>query len=377
MLFEVKTSFYSSPSTSNPSVLLIWDNWDDFSYKVIFGVNYVDKNGESYRIGSVKIGFFGQQSGRSLNQDEVFEKLPDTHFSLGQSDEYYDNLNKLGSAIRDEILTSLRDIAKDSELYEKAINEDVTRISFLRNVGSETIKGQFRRMAAGGVRLTEYNFSFLGTPMKKESAAYELDFAVEPESFPPTNIHVIIGRNGVGKTYLMNDMTSVLVAESDRISENGKFTYYGLGRNQDELFANLISVSFSAFDESEPLPEKKNKTGLRYTYVGLKQIATSKDPDPGPKSTIKLKNEFYKSLDACRASSLLDRWKRGIKLLETDPNFKDANIISLADIENPEDFKGKTFSLFKRLSSGHKIVLLTITRLIENLQEKTWQNFTL
>ena len=58
-------------------------------------------------------------------------------------------------------------------------------------------------------------------------------------------------------------------------------------------------------------------------------------------------------------------------MLESDPNFKDANIRHLIDIKDDEDFKKNVFSIFRRLSSGHKIVLLTITRLIERLQEKS------
>jgi predicted ATP-dependent endonuclease of OLD family len=58
-------------------------------------------------------------------------------------------------------------------------------------------------------------------------------------------------------------------------------------------------------------------------------------------------------------------------MLESDPNFKDADIKFLIDIEDDDDFKSQAYSIFNRLSSGHKIVLLTITRLIETLQEKS------
>ena len=38
-------------------------------------------------------------------------------------------------------------------------------------------------------------------------------------------------------------------------------------------------------------------------------------------------------------------------------------------MSDDKEFKDRAFSLFKRLSSGHKIILLTITQLIEKLQE--------
>ena len=58
-------------------------------------------------------------------------------------------------------------------------------------------------------------------------------------------------------------------------------------------------------------------------------------------------------------------------MLESDPNFKEAEIKSLIDIKNKSEFKEQVFDVFRRLSSGHKIVLLTITKLIEKLQEKS------
>jgi predicted ATP-dependent endonuclease of OLD family len=58
-------------------------------------------------------------------------------------------------------------------------------------------------------------------------------------------------------------------------------------------------------------------------------------------------------------------------MLESDPMFQEAEIKGLVDIENEEEFKAICFDTFKKLSSGHKIVLLTITRLVETLQERS------
>jgi len=359
-------------NNTKSTIFLIWDNWNDYSFYTLFGMFYVDESSEIHDIGSIKIGCFGQEE-----QDRIFtigselDRLNERYFSLGQSDIYYTNLNKLGVEIRDLILNSLNDIAKNEELYEQAINERVTRISLFRTISPSTVKGQYRRLVSGGVRLTEYNFRFRAPKIKNDSSNFDMTFKVEPESFPPTNVHVLIGRNGVGKTHLTNSMTNTLL-ENKQIG-NGVFEFYdNVGDDDDENeFANLISVSFSAFDEIEPRPEIKDKTkGLQYSYIGLKQIDSTKDNIISTKSTTKLKNEFYKSLAYCR-SSKKKRWRAGIEMLESDPNFKDAEIKFLIDIENDEEFKKQTFNIFNRLSSGHKIVLLTITRLIESLQEKS------
>jgi predicted ATP-dependent endonuclease of OLD family len=58
--------------------------------------------------------------------------------------------------------------------------------------------------------------------------------------------------------------------------------------------------------------------------------------------------------------------------LETDHLFTEADVTSLWNLREDKDiFNGEAFNVFNNLSSGHKIVLLTITRLVEKVEEKT------
>lgn len=368
MKLKILDRFGRPPSSSKSTIFLTWDNWNDFSFYTLFGILYVDDNSKVHDIGAIKIGYFGQgESDRVFSIGEEVNTFGKKYFSLGQSDLYYANLNELGSETRNKILTFLNDIAKDENLFKIAVKEPVTRISLFRTVSPSTVKTQFRRIANGGVRLTDYDFRFIAPKIKKGSSNFDLTFKVKPESYPPTNIHVLIGRNGVGKTHLTNFMINSLLNEDT--SQYGVFEFDDV--YNDNEFANLISISFSAFDDNIPHSEVKDKTkGIQYSYVGLKQFESVKDGIIGTKSTVKLKNEFYRSLDYCR-SSRKSRWKSGIEMLESDPNFKDADIKFLIEIQDDDEFKKQTFNIFNRLSSGHRIVLLTITKLIERLQEKS------
>ena len=374
MKFEILSRLQRSHYNSKSTVYLIWDNWNDYSFYTLFGLVYVDENSKIYEIGSVKIGYFGQkESERKLKINESFETLDDTFFSVGQSDEYYAELNDLGPAVRDFILIGLKDIARDSEIYKKAVKEAVTKISLFRDVSPTSVKGQFRRLAIGGVRLTNYNFKFTNPKIKEDSNTFELSFDVEPESFPPTNIHVLIGRNGVGKTHLINNMINALITNGRQTKTYGKFTTE-IDNDETHLFANLISISFSAFDVSKPQPERKDKTlGIQYSYIGLKQVQIDDTIELGPKSTIMLNDEFYNSLYTCKRSAKTERWRKSIEMLESDPLFKEAEIMSLIDKDFDKEGRSKEhiLKIFGKLSSGHKIILLTITRLIENLQERS------
>jgi predicted ATPase len=376
MQFTVLPVRGSPPSGSRSQAFLQTDNWDDYTYKTQFALIYVDEQGERHHIGQVKIGSDNMGSGHARTElPSTFERLSPDYFSLGQSDAYYIRLQELGS-VSNEILKALRDVALDLELFDRALEENVTGTSLLRNVTTASVRGQLNRLANGGVRLTQYAFNYALATSRKDIPQPRLSFEVLPNSQPPTNIHVLIGRNGVGKTHLLHDMIGSL-ADTSGTEEFGTFAPES-DDSVDDLFANLVSVSFSAFDRFEPLPDRHNKAdGLRYSYVGLKRVRRSSDEDPPPpKTPEELAGEFVKSIRLCRQGPRSNRWLHALKSLEADPIFRDADIASLAaeggtDASESKTFEARARNLFVRLSSGHKIVLLTITRLVETVEERS------
>jgi energy-coupling factor transporter ATP-binding protein EcfA2 len=381
ILFTVISVGQVSPKPEMETAYLLEDNWDDwFAYSTMYTLKVCDAKGVMHRIGSVKIGQAGMRPDqRRPDLEPSFERLGEEFFSLGQDDTYYESLNQLGAELRDQVLTGLCDMAFDPQRLETALKEKVTGVSLLRSVTRATVQGQYARLAQGGVRLSRYNFTYAG-PRKPRSTApsIELTFVVEPESMPPSNIHVLIGRNGVGKTYLLNNMSRSLVEQSSSPEQVGAFEGGEANQGQD-LFANLVSVTFSAFDPFEPLPNRRDRSeGLPCAYVGLKRIGTTSDGKPlAPKSPDSLSREFSASILVCRSQSArLSRWRRALHMLEADPIFKAADVVSLADEELEADadmdaLKARARKLFSNLSSGHKIVLLTITRLVETVEERT------
>jgi ABC-type molybdenum transport system ATPase subunit/photorepair protein PhrA len=367
------------PQSARSQAFLIHDNWDDwFTFNTLYSLVYVDGKGERHTIGGVKIGQFKmRKKQRRPKLDDEFDVLDERFFSLGQDDSYYQNLNELGIPVRDRILTGLRDVAFDLNLFDRTLTEEVTGVSLLRSVTRSTVRGQFHRLAHGGARLSRYEFSYEGPGTSRSRfPPVSLSFEVEPDSQPPTNIHVLIGRNGVGKTHLLTLMTRALAEESSHEREVGRLVSQ-TNNNQDlTLFANLVSVSFSAFDTFEPLPVRRNKaTGMHYVYIGLKRVGTTDEGRPlPPKSPSRLTREFVDSVDVCRTGDRADRWRRALQTLEADPIFKDSEVTRLVDADDEDeeqDLKTRASALFRNLSSGHKIVLLTITRLVEAVEERT------
>ncbi|WP_078596414.1 hypothetical protein [Evansella clarkii] len=287
-------------------------------------------------------------------------------FSLGQDVSYYQRLNELKEDIRHKILNALNDVALDPEIYIRARQKDVMRRSLLRNVTTASVKGQFRRLAHGDATLTHYKFTYSSPEIKERpESSFKLSFEVEPSSMPPTNLHIIIGRNGVGKTHLINSMVSSLVESDANKKEVGQFII-----DTKSSFANLVSVSFSAFDTSIPYDERRDENlGIRYAYIGLKQLKKNKEITT--KSIDTLIEEFVESARICTLGAKVLRWKEIIERLEADPIFREVNITQIAGIENKKQFRESAAKLFEKLSSGHMIVLLTITRLVETVEEQT------
>ncbi len=372
------------PDESKNTAYLQPNNWDDFDYKTLFSLVVFDTQGNKHHIGNVKIGFVKQESGWTSEKIlSPFTTLPDNFYSLGQDADYYRNLvENLSPEIVDEVLTALGDVSYLPECLVIADDEQAFHTSLLRSVSRSTIEQQFRRIIRGEAALTEYNFSYKKLP-NKDYSGIEVNFEVKPNTKPSSNIHILIGRNGVGKTTLLNNMVNALLPNRGNSSETGVFVM-SISRQAFELpknyFAGVISVSFSAFDPFDPPNDQTDaNAGMQYYYVGLKKRFNKQALDQLELKDINdLCQEFTSSLKLCFAlTAKKGRWIEAIKKLESDSNFAEMDLCQLIEIYDKDlsdkklPFTQKAIGLFRRMSSGHAIVLLTMTRLVETVEEKT------
>lgn len=381
MPFPILIAYASSSTATNASAkclaILNTDNWDDFSFKTTFSLTVFDEAGKKVECGSVKIGFKGQTQGRTSEALAMpLENLPDKFFSLGQDVEYYKAIRyELSVAFGADLLVALRDVVHDPSILGEAEPEAVFQNSLTRGIRLSTIHGQFKRVWCGGAPLTEFRFAYRD-PGTVKTAKIELTFNVDPESKPPTNIHVLIGRNGVGKTTLLNNMIRSIVQKGTNAVGPGKFFLLGVfGKVElpEDFFSAVVSVSFSAFDPFRPLKDRPNRNeGVAYFYVGMKNTSVSVAEAVSLKSHTDLCRDFLDSLGSCfSVDAKKARWLNAIRRLESDDNFADMGLASLVDIEEDAELRKRAAGLFERMSSGHAIVLLTMTRLVDTVDEKT------
>lgn len=373
MIFYVLSSMPTDLKNYKNCVILIKDNWDDwFRFETKHFMLYIDAGGVQHEIGSLKIGQIAQEQ-RSALIPQLFSELPKDCFSLGQSDYFYEGLNNLGDEKRQQILISLHDIAYDLDLYKRVKREDVTKISLMRDVPDFTIKQQFHRIAQGSARLTPYDIEYT-YPSEHTDNPAKLTFSVRPESNPPTNIQVIIGRNSVGKTFLIKSIIrAVYIPDDDKQSGVLRSTNSLTGRlvnARTQAFANILCVSFSPFDNYNDIIEitSKRKT-MPFSYIGLS----------GDNVSQKLSEDFVNSLEKCQKSERkIQLLKTAMETLETDSVFSESNFRKLLElkpdpINNEEKYKYKKIvtELFKKFSSGHQVIILTLVQLVDRITEKS------
>lgn len=367
------------------TVYLEIDHWNDFSFVTQFYMYYLNEVGMRIEIGTLKIGFKGQTESISTHStlDPEFQFLDERYFSLGQNINFYRNIAKLPNEVGREILGAIHDIVFEQKIIEAIQNERVFSVSILRDVSLSIAKGQFHRVLFGMAELTDFDFSFIRPPSEMQGGI-TLDFRVMVESTPSTNIHAVIGRNGVGKTTLLNGMIDAITKRPNSC----KFINRVFGLDEDisiDYFSSLVSVSFSAFDpftppEDQPDPAK----GTCYFYIGLKDAKKTDKHRTIPE----LRAECIKSLVSCfRNNAKATRWLSAIERLGSDENFAAMRLTRLqstyhsvrerirneqSDSENfLKQYTEEVDKYLSKMSSGHAIVLLTITRLVDTVQEKT------
>lgn len=364
-----------------------WNDW--FEFRTLFWCTYVDASGISHDVGSVKIADLRHEY---KNDDAFRTPLPSpfttlsrkNYVAVGQDDSFYLNIRQLlGPANARAALRAIGDLAEDPSRLESARKHRVVTESLMREVAAATIKGKFNRIVESGGGLAAYDFTFSRpseSPYRAEPT--ELRFEVHPGSTPPTNVHVLIGRNGSGKTTILRSMARAMLGSEIATEADGGFRAEEGGRLD---VANLVYVAFSAFDQAElPVLSKQLQYDIAYSYVGLQYIRDKDLPpvldgreQPEPRNAPRrtrppgdLGADVAESAKKLFKKGLQGDWRQALATLESDPNFDEADVVGLADL-SIDVLEDEVLLRWSKLSSGHKIVFLIITRLVETVTERT------
>lgn len=305
--------------------------------------------------------------------------MPDDYFSLSENPQFYRNLfNEFDSQYREKILKALRDVVFDETRFSKYQNEEVFKISLMRYVSEQLVRGQLKRALEGKALLTRFDFKFKRnrTPDK---APIELQFDVIPNEIPCTNVHAIIGRNGIGKTTLLQDIieaVSLKNTASFDIFFDGRQIAENSLRGSPNFFGSVVLVSFSAFDSFcfENYLDSESECPIH--YVGLK--AFNNHGEIILKTSEMLRNELRETIVNCLSRSWKRRyWLDVMENLERDVTIKSLGLKDYVEchyeeiLKNSKDGLSGLIAKTQNLSSGYTIVLMILSKLIELVEEKT------
>ena len=321
--------------------------WNDFSYLTTYRLYYIDDGKKSIDIGDFKVAKKGLESLQRPLGNGLISEVSEDYFSLGQDKSLYTYLKELPNNLGEKFLILLRDISFDRSIWLKNKKEEVLEKSLFRDLTKmDAISFQALFQGKGG------KLEYCLTINNGQSLNFNINHSLP---FKNSNIHAIIGNNGVGKTTFLKEIAKNIVERNFtcRIINN-KAADLEEGIDIDYI-ERVLFVSFSAFDNSR----LDFMSRSRFDYLGLH------NDEGGFKGPEVLSQEFEESLMSLINSKQTQYIEnvfeplRNVDYLEEHIEYFFNNI---GDIP-------KIVTMYKKLSSGHRIVLHSLVLLMDTLHQ--------
>ncbi len=382
MKFFVVDSNAKLPRRSTaPFVELRKDNWDDFGYKTNLSAT-LHLESETLDLGTLKILEVEQSSGYTPLPKSPFENLDERFCSLSSDMEYYEKLLKCGFNIYDKYLSSLRDVVYDEEIRAKFEDLEGYKVSLLRFSGAERFISEAERLFKKRAIPKKRSESQQGFKLTFKTSVAETanPFAIRfdfQDSGMSNRLQVVIGYNGTGKTRLLSNLA--IAAWNFGYEDKDAMLNKAAGRFIGPVprFETVIVVSYSAFDtfaipgSTDSAKGKIRKTGglFGYVYCGLRELdgvgKSQSQKNFRLRTPDEIEQEFLSAINRIRESARLDALVVVLEPLLKDASFQRIGLTQLYSESSDRDIT----TMFRELSSGHKIVLKIIIDLAANMDE--------
>ncbi|MDD5022357.1 MAG: AAA family ATPase [Endomicrobiaceae bacterium] len=351
---------HKSP-TVFPSFVLVYNKgWNDYRVQTEFDVFlYKNSTEQPIHIGSVKILNIYEFKKEELENKyyEVIDYLPDNFeglsndfCSLGQTQDYYDNIKKEFPSEYNKIFEALRDCS----IYPK-IEDDFFKHkqfhSLIRFDEAERILREEKYILAGQNIKSKYQFTYKFTP-KYTVGSIDINFNFHNRDFFADRLYAIIGKNGVGKTQFITSLPmDIAKKNSDCFIPHVP------------IFSKVIAISNSYFDNFE-IPT--NTLLFNYIYCGLSKL------EKGKREPITLLGFKQRLNNACKQIIKKERVSSLKKILSNILEFHDISDLFNTNEENNESINlEKISSIFATLSSGQSALMYILCEVIANIRYDT------
>ncbi|WP_373959348.1 AAA family ATPase [Vibrio gigantis] len=263
--------------------------WNDYDYFVTFWLYHVS-NGEKTKIDSSKLLINGEMKTTDFLLEKgvsVTDKISDITsiieeleaVSLGESINYYQKINFILAEDREQINNLLYLLHDASYQYDnEAVYSQYTGYEQTIKRDGETAKSLIRKgyHVALGTYQKDKSFKLcLDSPLPTiDPIEFKFDISKE---IAKTNINLIIGENGSGKTHILKRISEVMLGITKNSSDWPFFhklviTSYSPFENfyTKEEILNLLDKKNDKNNSSKRDKERRNIHINKYAYIGFK-----------------------------------------------------------------------------------------------------------
>lgn len=322
--------------------------WDDNGFRTLYNLYHLPHGSDVSQarlLGPVKI--FRRDERVVDVPTGGFVALGDSCCSLGQTPEYYENLQQLGPETCRLVLTRLRDLAYDRKIGRDFADEEGVRTSLFRTLSAKAAFEAAGRLfhgehADGQSGTLAFRFT---TKLPGFDTPHRLDVEFSRDDGALGRLMVLVGKNATGKSGLISALAQTL---SGLDAERGTVEPSHVAINR------VIAISYSAFDSYRYFARARPTESVGYFYCGLRDHKGEID--------------FKGALD--RSQRLLtqvdpERWRAAIRrsgILREEPAFT-----ALIGDPEPTRFIEHT----EKLSSGHKIFVFVLANLLATIRPRS------
>ncbi len=316
--------------TGEDVILLLFDGWDDYSYKTTFPTQ-CQVNGREVELGVVQILFenvytsYKYLDGLIENGWNGVLPIPDTNYISNPSGlEFYEQIEghiDLENAI--EVAEVLRDAS-----YLSVIKEDREALSLTISEGFrkslQRERGSIKAFLDGWKLFDKKSITIGNQAFKFKNIVGDLSLLslkFDSDNPLPYDINVVVGPNGVGKSQLLHKIVEDWLDDGTGRSENVGFV-------KSPNLNQIVVVSYSPFElfPVDTNEDKKLRDHSVYRYFGLRGRLKTLTMSKRGSSRITLSREYPKtnaalSLLACleddKRYDAISYWSKKIQTMES------------------------------------------------------------